>query len=137
MHASELELPTVRLATLRRLLAGSVLPLVFHRETPLSIIEEALWEVPLAKVVLVDLEGALCGVLTSTDLPLIREPAATAEAAMVERIVFLQPEHDVETALATLKFQHADYVVVALAGDLIGVLSPSDLERAANKRRAA
>ncbi len=137
MHARELELPTVRLATLRRLLAGSITPLVFHRETPLSIIEEALWDVPLAKVVLVDPEGALCGVLTGMDLPLVREHAATAESAMSERIVFLEPEHDVETAIATLQFNHAEYVVVALAGDLVGVLSRADLARATSKRRAA
>ncbi len=62
MHASELELPTVRLATLRRLLAGSVMPLVFHRETPLSIIEEALWHIRFPRVLMSLAVGAALAV---------------------------------------------------------------------------
>jgi CBS domain-containing protein len=137
MHA-EPELPTLRLATLRRLLARKPAPLVFDRDTPLAIIEEALAELPFAKVVLVDRDGALCGLLSASDLPLIRDHHLPAATAMATHVVVLEPEYDVESALAALEVQHADHVVVALAGSLIGVLSRADLERSqARSGRAA
>jgi CBS domain-containing protein len=134
---TEIELPTVRLATLRRLLATKPAPLVFASDTPLRIVEEALRELPLATVVLVDRDHALCGVLVATDVPAEHEEAMRASVAMSTKIVVLQPEHDVETALATLDTHHADHAVVALAGQLMGVLSRGDLERAHRPRRAA
>jgi len=134
---TELELPTLRLATLRRLLATKPAPLVFARDTPLRIVEEALGELPQSTIVLVDRDHALCGVLAVADLPPDHERAARAEIAMSTRIVFLEPEHDVDAALATLDAHHADHVVVTLAGELLGVLSRADLERAHRPRRAA
>jgi CBS domain-containing protein len=131
----DLELPTVRLATLRRLLAGSPSPLVFASDTPIAIVEEALWDVPHAKVVLVDDHGALVGVLS--EVPLVRDHDARAVTAMTTRLVILEPEHDIETAIATLSIHRVDHVVVALEGVLIGVLSRDDLERAHRPRRAA
>lgn len=134
---TELELPTLRLATLRRLLATKPAPLVFAKDTPLRIVEEALGELPQSAVVLVDRDHALCGVLAVADLPATHDGAARAEIAMSTRIVFLEPEHDVVAALATLDAHHADHVVVTLAGELLGVLSRADLERAHRPRRAA
>ena len=131
----DLELPTVRLATLRRLLAGAPSPLVFARDTPLSIIEEALSDVPRARVVLVDRDHSLCGVLS--ELPVVCDHAAHADTAMTTRIVYLEPENDLETALATLVIHHADQVVVALEGTLLGVVSRTELERAQPRRCAA
>ena len=128
-------LPTIRLTTLRRLLAGSPSPLVFASDTPIAIIEEALWDVPHAKVVLVDDQCALVGVLS--EVPLLRDHDARAVTAMTTRIVILEPEHDTETAIASLAIHRADHVVVALQGALIGVLSRNDLERAHRPRRAA
>jgi CBS domain-containing protein len=134
---TELELPTVRLATLRRLLKTKPAPLVFARDTPLRIVDEALGELPQSTVVLVDRDHALCGVLAAANLPEHHDQAARADVAMSTRIVFLEPEHDVDSALATLEANHADHVVVALAGELLGVLSRADLERAHRPRRAA
>ena len=133
---TELELTTVRLATLRRLLRTKPAPLVFARDTPLRIVDEALRELPQATVVLVDRDHALCGVVEVADL-LSGDHAARADVAMSTRIVVLEPEHDVEAALATLDAHHADHVVVALAGALLGVLSRADLQRAHRPRRAA
>src|SRR3954468_6223317 len=125
---STARLPTPRLATLRRLVAHLPPPLVFARETPIAIVGRALWELPFAKVVLVDRDHSLCGVLVASDLP----PAATktVEQIMDTRIVFLAAEHDVDGALATLRAHRAEHVVVTLAGELLGVLSRADLERA-------
>jgi CBS domain-containing protein len=134
---TELELTTVRLATLRRVLKTKPAPLVFARDTPLRIIEEALRELPQATVVLVDQDHALCGVLVVADLPNVHERGSRADIAMSTRMVVLQPEHDVEAALASLHTHHAEHVVVALAGELLGVLSRGDLERAHRPRRAA
>jgi CBS domain-containing protein len=134
---TELELPTVRLATLRRLLQTKPAPLVFARDTPLRIVDEALGELPQSTVVLVDRDHSLCGVLAVANLPADHDEAARADVAMSTRIVFLEPEHDVDAALATLDANHADHVVVALAGELLGVLSRADLERAHRPRRAA
>jgi signal-transduction protein with cAMP-binding, CBS, and nucleotidyltransferase domain len=134
---TELELPTVRLATLRRLLETKPAPLVFARDTPLRIVDEALGELPQSTVVLVDRDHSLCGVLAAANLPEDHDRAARADVAMSTRIVFLEPEHDVDAALATLEANHADHVVVALAGELLGVLSRADLERAHRPRRAA
>lgn len=134
---TEPDLPTLRLATLRRLLKTKPAPLVFARDTPLRIVEEALGELPQSTVVLVDRDHALCGVLAVQDLPPDHPLAARADIAMTTRIVFLEPEHDVDAALATLDAHHADHVVVALAGELFGVLSRADLERAHRPRRAA
>ncbi len=137
MRAPSLELPTLRLATLRRVLAGAHAPLVFDLDTPLVIVEDALRELPLAKVALVDRQGALRGVLTAPDVPTERDCSARSATAMITRIVVLEPEQDVEAALAELHFQHADYVVVALGGELLGVLSRAELEHATRPRRAA
>ena len=137
MRAPSLDLPTLRLATLRRALAASPAPLVFELDTPLALVEEALWDLPRAKIVLVDHDGALRGVLAVPDLPTARDRSARAATAMVTAIVVLEPEQDVEAALAALHFHHADYVVVALAGELLGVLARAELEHAAQPRRAA
>jgi hypothetical protein len=110
----DLDLPTLRLVTLRRLLVGATSPLVFAFDTPLGVIEQAQREVPDAKVVLVDRDHTLCGVVGGGH-------------------VFLEPEYDLESALDALHAQHADYVVVSLAGSLLGVLSRDELEH----RRAA
>jgi CBS domain-containing protein len=112
----DLDMPTLRLITLRRLLVGAPSPLVFERDTPLEIIAEARREVPNAKVVLVDRDHALCGVVGD---------GATS------RIVFLEPEYDLDSALDALHAQHAEFVVVSLAGSLLGVLSRDELERRA------
>ncbi|HET9989824.1 MAG TPA: CBS domain-containing protein [Kofleriaceae bacterium] len=133
---TELELPTLRLATLRRLLATKPAPLVFAADTPLRIVDEALRELPQATVVLVDRDHALCGVMVVADLPSV-DRASRADVAMSTRMVVLEPEHDVDAALATLDAHHAEHVVVALAGQLLGVLSRGDLVRAHRPRRAA
>src|SRR3569832_2400955 len=125
---TELELPTLRLATLRRLLATKPAPLVFARDTPLRIVEEALGELPHSTIVLVDRDHALCGVLAVADLPPDHARAARAKIEMSTRIVFLQPEHDVDAALATLDAHHSDLVVVSLGCELFGVLSRADRE---------
>jgi predicted transcriptional regulator len=134
---TELELPTLRLATLRRLLKTKPAPLVFARDTPLRIVDEALGELPQSTVVLVDRDHSLCGVLPVANLAKDHDQAARADVAMSTSIVFLEPEHDVDAALASLEANHADHVVVALAGELLGVLSRADLERAHRPRRAA
>lgn len=133
----ERELPTLRLATLRRLLKTKPAPLVFARDTPLRIVDEALGELPQSTVVLVDRDHSLCGVLPVANLAEDHDQSARADVAMSTSIVFLEPEHDVDAALATLEAHHADHVVVALAGELLGVLSRADLERAYRPRRAA
>lgn len=131
-----LDLPTLRLATLRRLVSVGPPPLVFPCDTPIEIVEEALWELPFAKVVVVDPEHALCGVLVANDLPTETIAGLSLEELMDTRMVFLAPEHDVEAALTTLRARHAEHVVVSLAGELLGVVSRSELERA-NLKRAA
>ena len=133
----ELELPTLRLATLRRLLKTKPAPLVFARDTPLRIVDEALGELPQSTVVLVDRDHSLCGVLPVANLAADHDQTARADVAMSTSIVFLEPEYDVDSALATLEAHHADHVVVALAGELFGVLSRADLERAHRPRRVA
>lgn len=92
-----LDLPTLRLATLRRLVSAGPPPLVFPCDTPVEIVEEALWELPFAKVV----------VVVANDLP--TEPIAglSLEAVMDTRMVFVAPEHDIEAALTTLRARRA------------------------------
>ncbi|MFT3694083.1 MAG: hypothetical protein QM831_13145 [Kofleriaceae bacterium] len=117
------DVPTLRLSTLRRLLAGMPSPLVFDRATPQHVVDEALRDVPRAKVVFVDSE-VFAGIRVAGD------PAVHTDA------VFLAPEEDVEGALATLESHHAGYVVAALSGQLVGVLTRDELV-AAMKRRVA
>lgn len=117
------EMPTLRLATLRRLLSGTPFPLLFDAATPQAIVDDALREVPRAKVVFVASE-VFAGIRVAGD------PCVHTDA------VFLEPECDVESALAALQAHHAAYVVAALSGQLIGVLSRDELVAALRKRAA-
>lgn len=116
-------MPTLRLATLRRLLAGAPSPLVFDAATPQAIVDEALRDVPRAKVVFVASE-VFAGIRVAGD------PRVHTDA------LFLEPECDVESALVALRAHGAAFAVAALAGQLVGVLSRDELVAALRKHAA-
>jgi hypothetical protein len=109
------ETPTLRMVTLRRLVARKPLPIVVANGTAAS---EIFRELPDAIVVFVDERGVLCGTQRRAD------PGAVADAPILE------PEQDVESARLAMRVHRADRVlVVDASGHLLGVVTDRDLDR--------
>lgn len=114
MHASEL--PTLRLVTLRRLVANTTPPLIVDVADAGDVVH-ALSACCARVAVLVDADGALCGTLCPGDArPVVDAPVLLAEADRGEA----------RTAMVT---HGSDRVIVAtVAGELLGVLTAADLD---------
>lgn len=130
------DLPTLRLSTLRRLLARSPPLDVFDQTTPLSEIERALCSSCASIAILVDSMNILRGTVSHAELERIDDHAAPAEAVMSRRVVSMLPETDIEAAYVTMMVHRTDHVLVVTAsGELLGALSKADLERAQRRPR--
>jgi hypothetical protein len=113
MHASDA--PTLRLVTLRRLVAQRPSPLIVDVAEAGTIVHEL--SVGCARVaVLVDADGAFCGTLCPGDAqPIVDAPVLLAEA----------DRNEARSAMVT---HGCDRVIVATAtGELLGVLVAADL----------
>ena len=122
---------TLKLVTLRRLLAETPAHLIFDVHSHLDEIEHALLEAPRAVAVVVDDQGILQGTLRLADLP-GHDRTGGAETAMTRETPQLVPEHDPESALRLMHASGTDRLLVVEAnGTLLGVLTDDDLRRAA------
>jgi len=122
--------PTLRLITLRRLVARRPPPLVFGTRTPVDAIMFALRRSQSTFAAIVDDtddSGILRGTLCIADLA-DHDSHTTAEVAMVTTAPMLRPEDDVDEALLEMMGHAADRVlVVDSRGTLLGVLTERDL----------
>jgi len=126
-------MPTVRLRTLRRVVRGLAPPLVVSTMAPVGAVIEALASSPQATAVVVDVSHTVRGTVQLRELV-----GADADVA-IERVMathdpVMEPERDVDSARLELAARGADRVLVATSdGDLLGVLTRTDLERAARR----
>jgi predicted transcriptional regulator len=124
------DMPTLRLWTLRKLLAHTPPPLVFDQASPIGVIADALAETRNALAVLVDPAQNFRGIL-SHELVARGERTTPADQVMTTRTTVMEPEADVEAAVAMIREYELDHVLVVTAnGRLLGVLSRGDLEAA-------
>jgi len=122
---------TLKLLTLRKLLAANPAHLIFDVHSHLSEIEGRLLETPRAVAVVVDDRGVLQGTLRLADLP-GHDRTQPADTAMTRGAPQLVPEHDPDTALRLMRSVGIDRLLVVEAnGTLLGVLTEEDLARAA------
>ena len=125
---------TLKLVTLRGLLAETPGHLIFDVHSRLDEIEGRLLEVPRAVAVMVDDDGILQGTLRLADLP-GHDRTQAADTAMTRETPQLVPEHDPDTALRLMRSVGTDRLLVVEAnGTLLGVLTEDDL---ASSARAA
>lgn len=118
---------TLKLQTLRRLLAAVPAHLIFDVHCNLEQIEAELLERPRAVAVVVDDDGILQGTLRLQDLP-GHDRSLRADAAMTRETPQLVPEHDPESALRVMRARNTDRLLVVEAnGTLLGVLTEDDL----------
>jgi predicted transcriptional regulator len=126
--------PTLRIISLRRVVARRAPPLVFDSRTPISKIDSLLRDSPTAFAALIDSAGVLRGTLCIADLADI-DRNACADAVMVTNAPIVRPEDDLDEAHLEMTAHGADRVlVVESSGVLLGVLTERDLIRG---RRAA
>ena len=129
------DLPTLRMMTLRRLLATVPQPLVVEASTEVAAVEAGLREKRAGVAVVVDNGGVLRGTLQLEDLAACAghthadEVMATANPA-------LEPESGLEDAEQSFAGGCRCVLVVASTGQLLGVLTKRDLDRVSKKRAA-
>src|SRR5689334_4712118 len=112
---------TLKLQTLRRLVAGAPSHLIFDVRTNLGEIEGALLATPRAVAVIVDDAGVLQGTLRLQDLP-GHDRSLAANAVMARDLLQAVPEQDPESALQVMRAHDVDRVLVVEAnGTLLGV----------------
>jgi predicted transcriptional regulator len=122
------ELPTLRMSTLRRLLRQTVPPIVIDPSTPIATVARTLAAQPGATAVLVDASLVLRGTLAIDDLDGPNDHAAEAIAV---KTPMMEPETDLDSARMTMQLAGVDRVlVVAFNGQLLGVITRDDLDRA-------
>ena len=128
------DLPTLRIITLRRIVARRAPPLVFDSRTTIATIDDAFQQSSTAFAALIDSAGVLRGTLCVADLADI-DRNASADAVMVTNAPIVRPEDDIDEAHLEMSAHGADRVlVVESSGVLLGVLTERDLIRG---RRAA
>jgi len=121
------DVPTLRLVTLRRLLAGLGPPLVFEVTADIASVAAGLRASRTSAAALVDEQGILQGTLSLAELA-GADGRSRAETAMTIGAPMLAPESNIEDALRAMRTHHASCVVVAAAsGELLGVLTAGDL----------
>jgi Mg/Co/Ni transporter MgtE len=114
------EVPTLRLVTLRRLLAKEEPPAVLEPTATVDSLDTRF-------AVVVD-DGNVRGTLSRDDAWFAPD-GARADAVMSTRFVALEPEDDADTALEALRVHDADRVVViSRRGELLGVLTSADMQ---------
>ena len=128
------DMPTLRIITLRRIVARRAPPLVFDSRTTIAVIADTLLQSSTNFAALIDSEGVLRGTLCVADLADI-DRNASADAVMVTNAPIIRPEDDIDEAHLEMTAHGADRVlVVESSGVLLGVLTERDLIRG---RRAA
>jgi predicted transcriptional regulator len=128
------DMPTLRIITLRRIVARRAAPLVFDSRTTIATIDDAFQRSSTTFAALVDSAGVLRGTLCIADLADI-DRNASADAVMVTNAPIVRPEDDIDEAHLEMTAHGADRVlVVESSGVLLGVLTERDLIRG---RRAA
>ena len=126
--------PTLRIITLRRIVARRAPPLVFDSRTTIAVIIDTLQQTSTSFAALIDSTGVLRGTLCIADLADI-DRNACADAVMVTNAPIVRPEDDIDEAHLEMTAHGADRVlVVESSGVLLGVLTERDLIRG---RRAA
>lgn len=127
------EQPTLRLYTLRRLVRRTVPPIIFDHATPIGIVEDVLSQVPSATAVVIDEARVFQGTVRLIDLA-DRDRTAPIERVMTDVTPILLAEDDIDAAESAMRsFETDRIVVIAPDGELLGVLTDSDLA----ERRAA
>jgi|SRR5450755_1086635 predicted transcriptional regulator len=122
------ELPTLRMSTLRRLLRQTVPPIVIDPSTPIATVARTLAALPGATAVLVDASLVLRGTLAIDELD---GPSDHAAEAIAVKTPMMEPETDLDSARMTMQLAGVDRVlVVAFNGQLLGVITRDDLDRA-------
>ena len=114
------EVPTLRLVTLRRLLAKQAPPSVLAPTATVDAIDSRF-------AVVVD-DGNVRGTVSRDDAWFAPD-GTPAEAVMSTRFIALEPEDDADTALEALRTHDVDRVVViSRRGELLGVLTSADMQ---------
>jgi CBS domain-containing protein len=128
------DLPTLRLVTLRRLLAKAPPHVVFDVRTAPATIAAAIRRTG-AVAVLVDGHGVLRGTLALADLEAADGSVRPEVRAIIAPI--LVPESNLEDAHTAMQVHGCERVVVAtIRGELLGVLTRRDLARGAARSAA-
>ncbi len=113
--------------TLRRLLSGAPAPLVLEAATAIATVARSIGQSD-ATAVLVDAALVVRGTLRATD---IATPSAHSAELIAVKTPMLEPETDLETACSTMLRAGVDRVlVVTVRGQLLGVITRGDVERA-------
>ncbi|MGA1489091.1 MAG: chloride channel protein [Planctomycetota bacterium] len=126
---------------LDHVLVGEVMrpdPLTIERTTPLDEVEAAFLRSHRHGMMVVDERGALCGIVTITDLERARAGGAdgsgtTVEAVMVRSLLTATPEESMGEALERMAVRDVGRMPVVDARDptrLLGILRRSDVLRA-------
>lgn len=119
----------MRLMTLRRLVSATNQVLTFGQNVPLSEVAQALRSTQGAVAVIVDDDGVLRGTIRLGDLRDDHDPLATLDAVMVRNAPIMTPDTDADEALAMMSANASDRVlVVTTEGELVGILTDSELE---------
>lgn len=119
----------MRLATLRRLVSATNQVLTYVQKAPISEVAQALAGTQGAVAVIVDDEGVLVGTVRPGDLRPGHDPSSTVDSVMFRNAPIMTPDTDVDDAIAMMSESASDRVlVVSTAGELLGILTDSDLE---------
>jgi CBS domain-containing protein len=117
--------------SLRRLIRDSVPPIVLEPSTPTSTVARMVAARPGAIAVLMDASFVVRGTLALEEL---HGPSEHAADRLAVTTPMLEPETDVESARTTMRLAGVDRVlVVAYTGQLLGVITRSDLDRATRR----
>ncbi len=121
------ESPTLRLVTLRRLVAKATAPLIFDAATDIGTVVHRLEASATRVAVLVDDGGVLEGTVCLDQLR-DADHALPARAAMTMATPVLVSECDIGEARSAMMSHGSDRVaVITPAGQLLGVLTAADV----------
>ena len=98
MGRPPVEAPTMRLATLRRLVSATNQVLTYVQKAPVSEVAQALAGTQGAVAVIVDDEGVLVGTVRLGDLRPGHDPSSTVESVMFRNAPIMTPDTDVDDA---------------------------------------
>jgi CBS domain-containing protein len=119
--------------SLRRLIRDSVPPIVLEPSTPTSTVARMVASRPGAIVMLIHASFVVCVTLALEEL---EGPSQHAADWLAVKTPMLEPETDVESARTTMLLTGVDRVlVVARTGQLLGVITRMDLDRATRRLR--
>lgn len=124
------DLPTLRLRTLRRLLAGRPI-IALHHAMPIAVARALVLEARLPIAAVVD-HGAntLCGTLAWRELRRGPDGGIVADVMDAEYVT-IAAESDLAAAKALMEEHGVDrLVVIGARGDLLGIVDANDLRDA-------